>query len=247
MPAALRPWHCDDLVRLGSDGDGGYLVRETDIASAEVLVGMGIADDWTFERDFLLRRDVPLLAYDASVGPQMFALGVLDGLIQPHRPRVLWRAIQNIFNYPRFFSGKRRHVRKHVGPGHPARHARFAEVKRAIGERQVFLKIDIEGGEYRILKDLIGLAAQTCGLVIEFHDCDLHRARILDFVATYPLSLVHLHINNFGPLDEDGFPFVLELTFSAAPSGDVPASPLPHPLDRPNRAGKPEYRIAFTG
>ena len=39
-----------------------------------------------------------------------------------------------------------------------------------INKKPIFLKIDIEGWEYRLLKDLITYSEVIEGLVIEFHD-----------------------------------------------------------------------------
>jgi len=38
--------------------------------------------------------------------------------------------------------------------------------------------MDIEGGEYRILDNLIKHQDKICGIVIEFHDIDLHLEKI---------------------------------------------------------------------
>ena len=61
----------------------------------------------------------------------------------------------------------------------------------------VFLKIDIEGSEYRILDQLIENQKKINGLVIEFHDCDLHFDRINRFIQSFELDLVHIHVNNY--------------------------------------------------
>jgi hypothetical protein len=108
------------------------------------------------------------------------------------------------------------------------------------------LKIDIEGGEYRLLDALVARAPTTCGLAIEFHDVDIHLPRILEFVARYPLALVHLHANNHAPVTERGVPLVLEMTFAAAARADAPPADLPHPLDRPNSPDRPEIAIRFA-
>ena len=47
-----------DLVRIGRDYDGGYLVSQSDIEKSELLLGLGICDDWSFEKDFTLLNDV---------------------------------------------------------------------------------------------------------------------------------------------------------------------------------------------
>ena len=48
FPAILRPFKCDQLVRLGQDYDGGYIVNSRDIEKSDILISMGIKDDWSF-------------------------------------------------------------------------------------------------------------------------------------------------------------------------------------------------------
>ena len=54
-----------DLVRIGRDHDGGYLVSASDIENSQLLISLGVNDDWSFEEQFKKRRDIPTLAYDA--------------------------------------------------------------------------------------------------------------------------------------------------------------------------------------
>ena len=51
------------------------------------------------------------------------------------------------------------------------------------------------------------------GLVIEFHDVDLHQEKILEFINNFNLELTHIHPNNFGLKDDNGDPKVIEMTF----------------------------------
>ncbi len=57
----------NDLVRIGRQNDGGYLVSMSDIEKSDLLIGLGICDDWSFENDFIRHKDVEVIAYDASV------------------------------------------------------------------------------------------------------------------------------------------------------------------------------------
>jgi hypothetical protein len=61
-----------DLIRLGGDHDGGYLVSASDIAQSNYLISLGIADDWRFEADFLKMRPVRITAYDGSISAAYF-------------------------------------------------------------------------------------------------------------------------------------------------------------------------------
>ena len=72
LPLFLRPIKGADLVRIGRDNDGGYLVDKRSIISSEFLLGFGIYDDWSFEKDFIKYVDVPVVAFDASVGQKIF-------------------------------------------------------------------------------------------------------------------------------------------------------------------------------
>ena len=111
---------------------------------------------------------------------------------------------------------------------------------------KLFLKIDIEGSEYRILDDLINNENRITGLVIEFHDCDLHIDRIQSFVERFKLPLVHIHANNFAPTTEDtGLPLVLEITFSKNAKLGADCI-LPHKFDTPNNGDDPEIALKFS-
>lgn len=100
----------------------------------------------------------------------------------------------------------------------------------------VFLKIDIEGSEYRILDDIIFFQKNISGLVIEFHNIDLHMCRILDFIRKLNLTLVHIHGQNPGGkdyLDQNQDPIQIEITFSRFNSFLDLQPQIPHELDQP--------------
>ena len=42
-----------DLIRLGHDHDGGYIVSRSDIINSDALVSLGLGYDWSFEIDFI--------------------------------------------------------------------------------------------------------------------------------------------------------------------------------------------------
>ena len=111
--------------------------------------------------------------------------------------------------------------------------------------KNIFFKIDIEGSEYRILDTLIKNQSRVNGLVIEFHDCDIHLDKIKQFIKLFKLNLVHIHGNNFSKIrTDDQLPLILELTFSKhAELTDT--TQLPHELDMPNAIGSPEIQLSF--
>jgi hypothetical protein len=78
----------------------------------------------------------------------------------------------------------------------------------------VFLKIDIEGSEYRILDEIIKNQNLLEGMVIEFHDIDLHLKKILDFHKKLNLKIIYISPNNVTHLNNSKFPTVLEFSYS---------------------------------
>ena len=49
----LIPIEIDDLVRVGRDNDGGYILPKSIINICDGLLSYGINKDWSFEKDFL--------------------------------------------------------------------------------------------------------------------------------------------------------------------------------------------------
>ena len=52
LPIFLEPIYETDLVRVGNNFDGGYIVEKNSIKQSEILLSFGLSDDWTFEEDY---------------------------------------------------------------------------------------------------------------------------------------------------------------------------------------------------
>jgi hypothetical protein len=247
LPFFLRPRPTEQLIRLGRQHDGGYLVDGRDIAASDVLLGFGIRDDWSFESDFVKRHPIPVYAFDPTVNSSMFFHEMKKALRYLNHPSQFLRAYQTWSNYRTFFRGDHHHIEKFVGASSWDNSVSVADIRKdtlpAALER-LFFKIDIEGWEYRILDDLLELAPQVTGLVIEFHDVDLHLDRIQDFIERLPLNLCHVHGNNYGPLSHDKIPTVIECTWTRQTDGKVDYQ-LPHAMDAPNNPYPADYAISF--
>lgn len=242
LPKFFATKKCESLVRLGRSNDGGYLVCETDIKRSDFLLGFGLSDDWSFEADFLKVNDVITCVYDGSVDTRFFIKRIVIELCKTFS----LKGFINYFNYLRFFRGQRRHVKKFVGlDGINPNDVSFDQVMLACPGQKVFIKMDIEGAEYRCLGDIINHQDRISGMVIEFHDCDLWLAEIESFISQLSFDLVHVHANNCSPVRAaDKLPVVLELTFSRSASGGSGAT-LPHPLDQPNNFRTEEIRLSI--
>ena len=53
VPNSFSFNQANDLVRFGKRNDGGYLVSLSDVEKTNVLIGIGMFDDWSFESDFV--------------------------------------------------------------------------------------------------------------------------------------------------------------------------------------------------
>jgi hypothetical protein len=245
LPEDLRFRACSDLIRLGVQSDGGYLVSEADVSRSKLLLGFGINTDWTFEMDFHRRNPVPIIAYDASTNFQLFVKHSLIALSQREIGKALvtpfrYRSLRRFFSEPNVLHGK------FVGLGAGGGRVSMQEVMEGLDQTDVFVKMDIEGSEYRCLDDLLAHQHLISAFVVEFHDVDLHIDRIIDFVRAFELDIAHIHANNHSPLTGDGLPLVLEITFSrhGAFTDDEPV--LPHQLDRACNLGDDEIAIGFA-
>lgn len=216
-----------DLIRVGGDEDGGYLVPDI-LTDIKYCFSPGVDYTATFEKELSETYGIKSFMADASV---------------PSAP------ITDVnFEFTPKFLGSRTHgvyttlsdwVRESIGEDDSAR----------------ILQMDIEGGEYDVLtvEDQATLASFST-LIIEFHE--LHKLFRSDFLGTFSaifeklyqnFSICHVHPNNISKvatLDGIQIPAVIEVTFirndliSQVASNDT--IKLPHALDRQNVAHKPD-------
>ncbi|MEE2769843.1 MAG: hypothetical protein VX835_02025 [Pseudomonadota bacterium] len=250
LPPFLNFKTAKDLIRLGRKCDGGYLVSKADIEQSDVLIGLGMSDDWSFENDFSKLKKVEIFVYDASVGFKYFSRRLRKSLIKIlNRPSEFIHWAKILFNYKSFFSeSNHQHIQQFVGFNSSCeQYCSLETVIERTSSKNIFFKIDIESSEYRMLDTLIKNQSRINGLVIEFHDCDIHLDKIKQFIELFKLNLVHIHANNYSQIrTDDRLPLVLELTFSKH-AKLTNTTQLPHDLDMPNNKKSPEFQLSFSG
>ena len=248
LPKELKPKHCYNLVRLGKNNDGGYLVEKDSLLNSESLISFGINLDWSFEKDFFKLKERPIHCYDHTIKYSFFKKFSRNSFLKFFNKKYysisglkeIFSNIKLYKDYKKFFSGKVVHFESAIGLGKNL--VDMSTVFNRVNCNKIFLKIDIEGSEYRVLDDLIRYQDKITGLVIEFHNIDLHIQKILNFVKNFKLKLVHIHGQNPGGddyLDVNGDPTQIELTFSSY-SQYISNNPwIPSLLDQPS---DPRYR-----
>jgi hypothetical protein len=210
----------NELIRLGPDGDGGYLVPD-DLAGIEACFSPGVSNVAGFELD-CAKRGMKVFMADASV----------DG---PPIAHPSFRFIQKFIggSSEGDFISLEDWVKKEVGhtPG------------------DLLLQMDIEGFEYQsVLAAPDSILERFRIMVIEFHDMEfLFSAPIFPFQRLAFEKIlrshvcVHIHPNNFctpitvGDLESLQ---MAEFTFLRRDRMTIPnpsfANRFPHPLDRDN-------------
>ena len=232
-----------DLVRLGKKNDGGYLISQSDIIQSDTLIGLGISDDWSFEENFVKQKDVPVYVYDASLNFKFWIKRTLAEMIK--NPFNLY-PLKKFISYKKFFKNDKKHLKKFVGLNTDNNnYCTLSSILDELNYQNIFMKIDIEGFEYRLLDTLILNQNRIAGLVLEFHDCDIHLDTIKKFIQDFDLNLVHIHANNCLPIRlDDELPLVLELTFSKYCELQKDGY-LPHILDMPNDKNLSEINLSI--
>jgi len=211
------------------------------IEQTEVLLGLGLCDDWRFEEALRDRSGCSVVCFDHTVNTKFWVKLFASNTLNIAKGTRSWGSLLRYLEYRRFFSSRDKIHRRQMIGYHGLGGVTLEDLRAEYGDRRVFFKIDIEGWEYRVISDLPRWGDNLVGLAIEFHDVDLHRERISEFIElmkpTHPL--VHLHANNIGGLDPSGDPLAIEATFVRADLiGDVEDTPK-YPiagLDFPNGA-----------
>lgn len=217
----LAPIVCDKLIRVGRDYDGGYVLPDFVINDAQHCVSMGVSNDWSFEIDCKhLNPSLAIDAYDFSISKKKFLKKAFSGLFRfivlSHSLEKTIERIQTLRSYLNFFKKDVAHHQNRVYDKiESPLDITVDQIFSMIDAKKVLVKVDIEGGEYRIIDDLLKYVDKIDCIAIEFHDtCPLRLIfeQKIKVIQKY-FEIVHLHANNCAGLGKDGLPEVLEITF----------------------------------
>lgn len=210
-----------DLVRLGPNADGGYLVPD-DLENINVCFSPGVDDQSGFD-DACCERGMSVFLADASV----------EGPVSRHIHRL---------NFTKKFIGSNHNDQTMT--------LESWVLDNSTGDNQLLLQMDIEGAEYEVLictpRELL---SQFRIIVVEFHDLtELWNSQFFKFASIAfskllnDFTCVHIHPNNLAGITVAkgiDIPRVMEFTFlrNDRVLSLTPVNSLPHPLDKPNVPG----------
>jgi hypothetical protein len=242
------PKKVENLVRVGSKNDGGYLIP--DDLKFDLLISFGLGDDWNFEKELISNGKISnFIVFDHSVS--LYQLLTKVGL-----------SAKKIFDDPMNFVYRLRIALRYFFSFFGAKHVKLKVVKKMGDNNEIsvdtilethtssigscILKVDIEGGEWSILEVIQAYNHKIDVLIIEFHNINENVKRYADFKHSLKNShsLIHIHANNFSPIGREGIPDVLEATFAknSLISSNTNRESLPIvELDAPCAPNRPDY------
>ena len=266
--AFLQP-ELTNLRRFGVPRDGGYVGPPESIANNSVIFCFSLSYEWSFETEITSQvKNTRFIAFDPTVSFGIFVIEVLksfkhlfnfgDNESAYRRFRVFGYRLKVVKNYVfSFYFQRNQHIKKWVkGEKVNLKNCiSIAEIFFEFGkDKEIILKIDIEGDEFELLEELLklGQISAVRSLFIEFHDLDLNWQKFSELVHKLKEthSLVHLHLPNMRTdLTEYGVPKFLEMTFIKSgllntKNGHRDSLPVVD-VDFPNRPECPDFKVKF--
>ena len=214
------------LFRLGAQGDGGYVIAP--VFESKVCLNLGVGFNVSSDLDLLGRG---------------FKIYAIDGTVQnPFPGEIEYKFIKKNVGYDR-------NNESNTDLG-----AIFSEHS-DLNQVDLIL-MDIEGWEYRVLSEELGLIAKAKQIVVEFHGLELvgdilfaeRFVTILEKLSKTHLP-VHVHANNSGgglPVGGATWPTILEVTFliNELCTFEVNYGQFPSDIDYPNVDIRPDLDLS---
>lgn len=263
----LRPYVYTDLIRIGNPrGDGGYVVPRDLVDSADALLSLGLAEEWSFDIGMQKRNpSLRVIGVDHSIRASTFFRRLVRSTVKGFVYSLLRSTVksgkyaqirQHNTSYFQLFTDPSVHIRKMVATNDSDGCISFTSLMKLAAPKRdhsVFLKMDIESSEYDVISQIVAHESAISAVAAEFHDlvsdsATFNRA-ILELQQAF--VIVHIHANNHGTYSqEQDFPDTVEITFvnkalmGIDPELSTCAYPRPD-LDVTNNIEKADYELHF--
>ena len=221
----ILPYSTETLFRLGVEKDGGYIVDKKIIDKSNILVSFGMADEYSFEIDFLKRNEKnKVYIFDYSINHKFYIKEILKNIKRILKFKRKFKDLKNILkiysNFKKFIKKDRvyffsKKISNNITNEEDMKIAEVFQKIKLETEEEITLKIDIEGDEYNIIDDVLSYEKNIAQIVMEYHDThkkkDLFFNNVKKFQKFY--NIIHIHGNNYRDFNSDGFPINIEITF----------------------------------
>ena len=225
-PELLKVYKFDNKCRCGRNTDGGYVIAELK-GDYDCYISAGVSNEESFSRDFINKYNMH--KYN-SFG--------FDGTISC---------------YPYEYTTNITFIKKNINSFTDSNNTDLSNLINLYNN--IFLKMDIEGGEYKWLSSINeNQLIRFKQIVIEFHGITddswgsnyYNKVKCLEKLSNTHY-IVHAHSNNFGPV-VNNIPHVIELTYVNKRclnfTPELNTYPLPSPgLDFPNNENSPDHDL----
>ena len=254
----LMPHSFDKLVRVGGQFDGGYVVAQKPLDETDLLISFGLGETFDLEIQFV-NKTKTVHVYDHTVSKKVFLFRLLKQIRRFFHFKSNFNSI-----YKKYCTLKKYHLlNKSLKFKHHqikitdtptnSKEINVDDILKKTDSKNIFFSIDIEGDEYKIIKDLNYFHDRINIIVLEFHDIEKN---IYNFEKAINLLnenflVIHLHGNNCSYICENGIPNVMEVTFVnkkkytyLKQNSFVTRFPIKG-LDQPNYQFMPDHKFEF--
>ena len=222
-----RPVSIDDLIRIGKDNDGGYVVPIVAVRQSTSLLSLGVSLDWSFEQSMLdMQPGIKLLCVDGTTGLGRAVIKAFQKLFDfiAHLITLNFRRAKSDIGFilipMKFYNFFSKYPLLKLMVGNSSRRG-YINITQLIdkyfpSDDNVFLKIDIEGGEYEVLPLEKRVSEIVNCLVVEFHALEKNWEKFQEIMSSLmdDFYVAHIHGNNFQSyIPGTQVPEVLEITF----------------------------------
>tara|TARA_Y100000768_G_scaffold346059_1_gene293370 strand:- start:3869 stop:4678 length:810 start_codon:yes stop_codon:yes gene_type:complete len=263
----LTPIQLNNLIRLGRDNDGGYIIPKSLVDNCDGLLSYGINKDWSFEDDFIKRKkNINVHCYDHTLNISSLTKFTIKSILLVFLYSIIFdrkrlkKSFDGLFiinSYFNFFNKKIIHFRNRIWDDNEGINTTVNKTISKIlldGSKNIFIKMDIEGAEFKVLKNFNDLESKIIGLAIEFHDINSRANEFNRIIESLKKNfhIAHVHGNNYSKIDSiSNFPSSLEITFinKKLMKGKVTITEERYPikgLDQPNKHSKPDINLNFN-
>ncbi len=218
----LKPIKNPNLIRLGRNLDGGYIVDSKVVKKCNTLITFGLGPDWSFELDYIkMNNNIEIFMYDYTVSSFPYIKDILKYLkrfvtFRSNLESVTSR-VSYLKKYKDFLGLKNVNFFKEKIT-YPIKNKIDTDINKVFSrindKEEVILKSDIEGSEYEVIDEIMKFSNRINMLIFEFHWIDVNEEIFLESVRKLKkdFEIIHIHGNNHFPKLDSGLPIIIEMT-----------------------------------
>ena len=251
----IRPQQRNDLVRVGRNHDGGYVVSYEGLKLSPALVSVGYGDDSSFESQYLsTNSQYTAFLFDDKASFMNYSTRLIVEFVkrlmgnEDSHPR---KSLYNLSSYISMIRVKRLHYKRRtlVVERRQRNQIDLVSLSKNIKFESAMLKVDIEGAEYACLQN-ISVMKSLNQVIIEFHEIDRNLEKFKKIVNDLQsqFAIINSHVNNFGYIKE-GIPSTIEMTFlnkKLIREDSLPVERIPSEIDQQNSLRFPEVTFHYS-